>query len=464
MIRFAFTTQLPLPVDAAWSWLTAPGALTRLSPHWAQAVVREADPLHSGSEAHLLTAVPGTRGAVRVSWTSKHYHTAGERAFVDSAVRGPVRSWTHEHIVDAAGEGSVMTDAIDVEPIPGSAGILRRALPHIFDARERRMLANLARLTELPSPRFDETRPQTIVLTGASGLIGQQLAAFLRTAGHTVRELVRRKPWNSDERWWDPMTGRLAPSILADADAVIHLAGHSIGTRMTDAAKQEIRSSRIVSTRLLVDTIQQLSPDARPRSFVCASAVGIYGTDRREPADESVPPGDGFLADVCRAWEDAAAAADDLGVRRVSVRTGLVLSSLGGLLRAQLPVYLAGAGGPLGGGSQHQPWISLDDIVAVYAHAALTDSLSGPVNAVSPGIVDQQTFARLLGAHLGRPALLPTPAFAPALLLGAEGARELALADQCAVPAALTAAGFRFVHPDLTSCFAEELGPAAGSR
>ena len=147
------------------------------------------------------------------------------------------------------------------------------------------------------------------------------------------------------------------------------------------------------------------------------------------------------------------------GVRWVSVRTGLVLSGLGGLLALQVPLYLAGAGGRLGSGDQWFPWIGHDDLVRVYARAIVDDSLSGPVNAVAPGIVRQAEFAKAMGKHLRRPALLPVPRLGPALLLGDDGADELALAGQNVVPAALRSAGFEFAHPELRDCLIEELGP-----
>src|SRR5699024_6641398 len=187
---------------------------------------------------------------------------------------------------------------------------------------------------------------------------------------------------------------------LAWADAVDHLGGRPIATRFTKHAEDEIWSSRIDSTRLLVETMRGLPDAKRPAVCVCASAVGYDGARADDPVEETGPAGEGFLAEVCRKWEETAAEVEDAGIRRVSIRTGVVLSSLGGLLKLQAPLFLAGAGGRLGSGEQALAWISLDDAARAYVHAVLYDYVRGPVNAVAPELVSQAEFAEALAAHL----------------------------------------------------------------
>lgn len=563
MTRFHSQETIAAPLDQVVRWHSLPGAVTRLSPHWAQTVVAEGDPNQPGTRTSMKIAVPGTRGSVRVPWKSEHFalddpgvapltalqqntgprsdpdthpatapqqHAAGAptgSAFgfgdlmVDSPL-APLRSWEHRHVFRSAGNPASSTedtaasgattaveDDVTVElpraslltdtelgsrigarlsRLPGAQipeNQLLKTLRSTFAARTDRLHREFDFLRQIHAPTVGGERPLRILISGASGLVGTQLCALLTTAGHTVRRLVRHDPaagspsaassssTSSDptlplsdtgerpdqESRWDPQAGYLLREDLAWADVVVCLSGRSIGGRLTDRAKDEILTSRIDTTRLLATTIAALPESDRPEAFICASAVGYYGTDRRTPADEAAAAGDGFLAEVCRTWEAEAAAVESAGVRRVSVRTGLVMSGLGGLLALQVPLYLAGGGGPLGSGEQWFPWISHDDLVRVYARAIVDSSLTGPVNAVAPGIVRQKEFAKAMGSHVHRPAFLRVPRIGPSLLLGEDGADELALAGQHAVPTALERAGFDFAHPGLGDCLTEELGP-----
>ena len=238
---------------------------------------------------------------------------------------------------------------------------------------------------------------------------------------------------------------------------MIHLAGASIGGRFTPERKRAILSSRIGPTRALA-TLAARSP-GRLRAFVTASAVGFYGADRGdEILTEASGRGDGFLADVAAAWEDAAGPASAAGIRTVQVRTGIVQTPRGGMLRLLYPVFETGLGGPLGDGTGWLPWIEIDDLLDIYLRAVTDPGLSGPVNAVAPEPEPQAEYARTLGRVLGRPALIPVPAAGPQLLLGAEGARELALASQLVRPSALAAAGHSFRYPALEGALRHVLG------
>ena len=304
------------------------------------------------------------------------------------------------------------------------------------------------------------SEPLTIAVTGSSGLIGTALTALLTTGGHRVIPLVRRRPRHAGERYWQPEDPDR--ELLSGVEAVIHLAGASIAGRFTDARKQQIRDSRITPTRRLAELAADTSPGLR--AFVTASAIGIYGPDRGdEVLTEMSARGDGFLADVVAGWEDATAPAARAGLRTVQVRTGIVQSPRGGMLRLLYPLFAAGLGGRLGSGQQWLSWIGLDDLLDIYLRALsgptpTGPALSGPVNAVAPEPVRNAAYTAVLAAVLHRPALLPVPAFGPRLLLGDEGASEIAQASQYVRPQRLINAGHQFRYPELEAALRHVLG------
>lgn len=294
-----------------------------------------------------------------------------------------------------------------------------------------------------------------VIISGASGLIGSALASSLESDGHTVIRMVRRTP-GEGEIQWDPAAGLLSASDLAGADAVVHLAGAGIGDRRwTDAYKREILDSRVKGTALLAQRIAEC--DARPPVLLSGSAIGIYGPSDGSDLDEASPAASGFLADVCRQWEQATAPAEAAGVRVVHLRTGIVLTPKGGALAKMLPLFRLGLGGRFGNGRQWQSWISLDDEVGAIRHL-LTSSLSGPVNLTAPTPVANTEFTRVLASVLKRPALFPVPAFGPRLLLGSELADALLFTGQKVMPRALEADGYAFTHPGLEAALRSLLG------
>ena len=287
--------------------------------------------------------------------------------------------------------------------------------------------------------------PLRVAVSGASGLIGTALLRRLEREGHTALRLVRRAPRGEREIAWDPAAGRLDGAALEGVDAVVHLSGENVGVRWTEERKRRIRASRVDSTRLLATTLAGLA--RKPSVLVAASAVGIYGDRGDERLDEMSAHGDDFLARVVRDWEAAAAPAAEAGIRVAQLRFGVVLSAREGALAKLLPPFRLGAGGPVGGGDQWMSWISLDDAVEIVARALRDPAFSGPVNAVA-GPVTNAEFARTLGRVLGRPALVPVPAFALRLAFG-EMADHTILASQRAEPRRLTQLGFAFHHPEL---------------
>lgn len=285
-----------------------------------------------------------------------------------------------------------------------------------------------------------------VVLNGASGLIGSALKARLLANGHQLRVLVRRSPTTADEVEWNPAAGELDAAHLAGTDAVINLSGAGVGDhRWTAAYKKTILDSRLQPTQLLASAFSDLGAQAPP-VLLSASAVGYYGDTRDHVVDETAAAGAGFLADVCRQWEGATAAAEGI-TRVVHLRTGLVLSGAGGLLLRLRRLVDLGAGGPLGSGRQYQPWISIDDQVGAMEFL-LTSAVRGPVNLTGPDPVTQKHLVQTLAHIRSRPAVVPAPAFALRLALG-QFADEGVLTGQRAVPAVLSAAGYEFVHPTL---------------
>lgn len=290
-----------------------------------------------------------------------------------------------------------------------------------------------------------------IVIAGASGFIGQALVAGLESDGHEVRRLVRTAATGPRTIPWNPAARELDATALHGVDVVVNLAGENIGAgRWTAGRRRGILQSRLSATGTLVDALARL--DRPPTVLLSASAVGFYGDRGDVELDEAAPGGDGFLADVCRRWEDEAARAGALGVRVVRARFGVVLAVEGGALARMLPVFRLGLGGRLGSGRQWMSWISRDDAVAALRHL-LGGGVEGPVNLVAPAPVTNAEFTRCLAQALRRPAIFPVPAAALRLALG-QMADEALLASTRAVPGRLRASGFAFRHPTLGAALA----------
>ncbi|HEX7461969.1 MAG TPA: TIGR01777 family oxidoreductase [Dermatophilaceae bacterium] len=282
--------------------------------------------------------------------------------------------------------------------------------------------------------------PQRVAISGASGLIGSALSAFLRARGDDVVHLVRRRP-SPGEIGWDPTSRTLDPSDLSGLTAVVHLAGAGVGDhRWTPAYKHEILSSRVNGTATIATALADLG---EPIALVSGSAIGVYGDRGERILTEDSAAGQGFLADVVRAWEAAASPAQKAGLRVVLARTGLVLSPHGGAMERVLPLARLGLAGPLGTGRQYWSWITLHDEVRALAHL-IDQDLAGPVNLVSPQPLRQAEVMKALGTVLGRPALLPAPALALKVILG-EFASDVLASDRI-LPSVLTASGFVFDH------------------
>lgn len=432
-IRAEYT--LPFDRDTVWRWHTRPGAVTRLTPGLLPMRVQsEAASIRNGTTVFRLPAGQ--------QWVARHcadgYIAGGQ--FTDVAANQPLRAatgWRHVHRFEDVGEGTLLIDDVTAR-IPEA--LLRPAWAY----RQRQLVEDLRFIASLP-----DTAPKTVAMTGSSGLVGTHLRSQLTTAGHTVIPLVRGSA-GPGERHWD--MDDPAPDLLRGVDGVIHLAGETIMGRFTEEKKRKIRDSRVEPTRKLA----RLAADSGVDVFVGASAVGYYGTDAGSvPRTETDGPGEGFLAEVCNAWEEAARVE---GLRSVHIRTGLALSSAGGLLPVLKASVNAGLSARFGRGDFWMSWVALDDLTDFYVRALIDDTVSGPVNATAPEPVTNAEMSSTLAHLLRRPDVFSIPTFGPKLLLGEEGAHELALADQRALPTVAAERGWRLRYPTLNAALRHQLG------
>jgi len=286
-----------------------------------------------------------------------------------------------------------------------------------------------------------------IIVSGASGLVGSALAPSLEAAGHEVVRLVRASTGKTPgEAVWNPAAGTLDPAVIDGADAVINLNGRSIAEgRWNSAVKEELRSSRLDSTRTLAHAMS--SSENPPRLLISASAVGYYGDRGDEALDEGSATGAGFLAELSRHWEEAALSARSERTRVSLLRLGVVVAREGALGKMLTPFKL-GLGGPIGSGRQFWPWIGIEDVCGMIDFILGHEEIEGPVNAVGPQEIRCSEFARTLGKVLSRPTFMPLPAFAARLALG-EMADSLLLASQRVRPQVLEDHGYAFQRPSL---------------
>ncbi len=453
--RFKKQTVIPVSAEAVFQWHERPGAFNRLSPPWEKVrVVHHSGGIRDGAKVRIQLSMMG----LRLGWDIRHEHYQFARQFVDYQVKGPFSFWRHTHRFMPNGNGaSVLEDAIEYQlpklPFADWFGqpIVSKKLARMFAYRHRVTQNDLSLLE-----KYKGDSAMKIAVSGASGLVGSALVAFLTTQGHSVFKLVRRPTAKADEIYWNPEKCEIESEKLEDMDAVVHLAGDNIAQgRWTPEKKARILSSRVDGTLLLAGALARLQ--RKPKVMVCASATGFYGSRGEERLTELNPKGRGFLADVCEEWENAAQVAASAGIRIVHNRFGIILSAQGGALPKMLPPFLFGAGGNLGSGKQYMSWIALDDVIGAIYHSLYTESLSGPVNTVSPQPVRNSEFTKTLGRVLKRPTIAPVPALGVRLLFGEMG-DELLLASARVEPQKLTESGYQFLFPDLESALRHVLG------
>ncbi len=454
-------TPVAVPAEVLFAWHERPGALGRLTPPWQDVRLERFDGIRDGDEALIRLGA----GPIGVRWLARHQGYQAGRQFEDVQIRGLFASWTHTHRALPDGPGrSILEDEVRYRlPLPPVSGrlagrLVRAQLDRTFAYRHRVTRADVERHAAGPPP-------MTVAVTGASGLLGEALVAFLLTGGHRVVRLVRSRrtadapPRRPGEQavYWNPDTGELDLDRLARArpDAAIHLAGESVYGVWTAAKRRRIWESRTRGTLLLSRALARLPHP--PHTMISASGTGYYGDRGHDPLPESAGPGEGFLADLCQAWEAAADPARDAGIRTVQARLGVVLSPKGGALGLLHPLALAGLAGWPGRGDGWLSWVALDDVLYALLYLLAADEARGPVNLVAPAPATLKGFIQTLGAVLGR----PTPARVPEGLvaaLGGRAAREVALASARVVPERLSSGGFTFAYPDLDRALRHVLG------
>jgi len=460
MPTYAHTAEYAHPVSAVWSWYDSPGAFRRIMPEWEGITPVQAGALMDGERTKFKVSI----GPIKRMWVARHHGVVSGKVFNDVMEKGPFGAWDHEHkFVAKTDSTSSIEDTIQwrlpLHPLTfwTAPFTVKGRMDQMFAFRTARVQNDLERIAA-----FAHLPRQRILISGSTGLIGLQLCAFLSAAGHSITRLVRPSTQlpsdaqGDDVVVWNDQTGEVVSGDLNGFDTVIHLAGAGIGDkRWSKARKALIESSRTGPTHNLATLLAGL--DQPPKAFLCGSAIGFYGNRGDETLNESSSPGSNFLADVCRTWEAAAQPAVDAGIRTVWLRTGLVITPMGGVLQKLLLPAKLGAGGPVGNGRQQYSWISLDDQIYAIHHLMMNDTCEGAFNLTAPEPLPQKRFAKTLGRVLRRPAFAPLPGFVLKIMLG-EMAQGLVLDGQRVLPERLEASGYRFQHRDLETCLRQCLG------
>ncbi|MBE57171.1 MAG: TIGR01777 family protein [Euryarchaeota archaeon] len=454
-MKYEYETHTDSPRPEVFDWFERKGSFRRLMPPWEVAEeVRADETLEDGAQRIFRFPM----GPIKMTWVAEHLGYQPPEKFEDIMKKGPFRSWHHVHRFIEKDGGTVVHDEVDYKLPMGVLGRIfgsrnvRNRLNRMFRARENRLIRDLERHSD-----FKHLDRKRILLAGASGLIGKQLAAFLDTGGHEIWRLVRRTPVaGQNEIEWDPSKGTIDNSAIEGFDIVIHLGGAGIGDRRwTKSRMVLIEKSRTESTGLLARTLASLKQ--KPEVFLVASAIGWYGNRGDEILDEQSEAGTGFLPETCLAWEASADAARQAGIRTIHARTGVVLDASGGALEKMLLPAKMGAGGPIGFGRQWFSWISMDDQIYALHHLVMSPNTEGAYNITSPEPLQQKNFAKALGRVLRRPAFMPTPPFAIWFLYGKMGV-ALTTESQRVMPTRLTEEGYRFQHQDAESALRDALG------
>ncbi len=454
-MKFVHETYTDSPRSEVFDWFEHKGSFRRLMPPWEVAEeVRADDTLEDGAQRVFRFPM----GPVKMTWVAEHLGYQPPEKFEDVMRKGPFSSWHHVHRFIEKDGATVVHDEVDYRLPMGvlgrifGSGNVRNRLTRMFRARELRLIRDLQRHSD-----FRHLPRKKILLAGASGLIGRQLAAFLDTGGHDIWRLVRRPvKENSNEIHWNPANAQLEPKSIEGFDIVIHLGGAGIGDkRWSKSRKELIKKSRVQSTTLLAEKLATLTD--KPDVFLVASAIGWYGNRGDEILTENSSVGNGFLPETCVAWESSADAARKAGIRTIHARTGIVLDACGGALQKMLLPAKMGAGGPIGFGKQWFSWVSMDDEVYALHHLVMNADTEGVYNITSPEPLRQKEFAKSLGRVLRRPAFMPTPPLAIWFLYGKMGV-SLTTESQRVMPNRLTETGYQFQHLKAEEALRDALG------
>jgi len=458
-LYFEFRSRPAVPAAMLREWHFREGVFSRLTPPWESAeIVSGPQRLEDGARIVIKVGF----GPFRRRWVARHEVDA--EGFVDRQESGPFAAWEHRHcfLEDPERPGSSeLVDAIRFRLPFGPPGrlageaLVRRKLERLFRYRHEVARLDLERSASSPPPRA-----LSILVSGATGMVGSVLCPYLRSQGHRVYRLTRT-PSAPGDLFWDPEKGRIELPPSPRFDGVIHLAGESIAAgRWSARRKRRILESRRDGTLLLARALAALA--SPPEVLVSASGINRYAAGPGAPHGEDGPAGSGFLAEVCRLWEEGARPALEAGIRVVHPRIGLVLDPRGGALARLAPLFRSGLGGRIGHGRQRLSWIAIDDLLDLLHRSLFERTWEGAVNFTAPGIVSNEAFSTTLASVLRRPATLPVPAFALKAAFG-EMAEETLLADLAVAPRSLVEAAYPFRYPDLRGALEHLFGACQGS-
>ena len=447
-------TKINAPVEKLFAWHARDGAIARLTPPWApmKLVSRSCDGIQKGVKIVFRLSL----FKIPMIWEAEHIEYQENKVFIDRQIKGPFSKWKHTHkFIPDGKESSIMEDRVEFKLPFGFLsrpfyGLAKKEFNRMFNYRHRVLKYDLEH-------HVDKISPKKILISGASGTIGSILVPFLRTCGHDVIRLVRKKEnLLKDELYWDPYKDILDLEKAGPIDAVINLNGVDISRgRWTKKQKQMIVDSRVLPTRLLVKKMKAL--DHKPAVFISSSAVGFYGQKQDMTLNESSDGGDCFISRVCRLWENASMDAQKAGIRTIQLRIGVVLTPAGGALkRMELP-FKTGCGVRLSHGRQYMSWISMDDTISGILHILSHNKIKGPVNLTAPDPVTNNRFSKTLAAIFSKKVFFVLPRFVALALWGQMG-KETLLTSARVRPQKLLDNGFIFQHETLFCALKDMLG------
>ncbi len=452
---FEKTSRIEAPIEEVFQWHARIGAIERYSPPW--------DPIKvlyrtGGIEKDAEVVIRMKAGPIPYRWHARHTDYEENRIFRDRQLRGPFSEWIHTHEFEPDGSSACFVrDLIQYRLFPHplresfSYKLIDNKLSAIFAYRHRTLKHDLR--VQLG---FENRKPQTVLISGASGLIGSALIPFLTTAGHKVIRLVRYQPQYEDEVFWDPNLFQIDAEGIEGVDSIIHLAGENIGNgRWSENKKEKILSSRIKGTRLIAETISKMKKP--PKVFLSASAIGYYGDRGDRELRENDTYGKNFIAEVCRGWEETASVAQQSGIRTVMLRIGVVFDPRGGALERSLLGSKIGIKAGIASGKHYVSWIGLNDTIDAIYHAMFDSSIEGPLNIVAPTPVTSDTLSEQLARVAGGKLKFNIPESFIRLAFGQKG-EEVLLSSVRVLPEKLVNSGFDFRHGTLPELLHHVLG------
>ncbi|MCP3871775.1 MAG: TIGR01777 family protein [Desulfobacteraceae bacterium] len=438
-------TKINVAVEKLFSWHARNGAISRLTPPWAplKMIWRKGEGIKKGVKVRFQIRVFN----IPMIWEAEHIDYNENKEFKDIQIKGPFSKWEHTHRFLKDGEqSSIMEDTVEFKLPFGFLsrpfyGFAKKEFDRMFSYRHKVLKYDLEH-------HANNGKKKRILISGSSGTIGSILVPFLKTCGHEVIRLVRKKTdLLKDELFWDPYSGELDLEKAGPIDAVINLNGIDISRgRWTEPQKKRIIDSRILPTQLLVKKMKSI--DHKPEVFISSSAIGFYGERENSKLSETTGMGNRFISKVCKQWEDASMDAQTAGIRTVQLRTGIVLTPSGGALARMEPAFKIGCGVKLSHGRQYMSWISMEDVLSGILFVLNNNTLSGPVNMTAPNPVTNIEFSNTLASVFSKKVRFMMPKLFVRLLWGQMG-EETLLASARVLPEKLLKNGFKFQHETL---------------